>query len=181
MSPLAADWLLESREKCRANMAGIQELLDQGLDPQDFDYPGPEEFSSWKSQLNWLDTVPFLTLYFLHPGAAKGQNILNSPFSEGYRYQYRYGAVMTFHGRFFLTQDSREIESRPERERRFLVLDGLYVEEQWKTSLALPLVVIVLFLTLVLSRLIWKSWEVVFGAASFAAAVITLIYTTHHT
>lgn len=56
-----------------------------------------------------------------------------------------------------------------------MVLDGLYVEEQWKIPRAIVLIITVLVVTCLTSRLIWKSWEIVFGAASFVATAIMLV------
>lgn len=72
-----------------------------------------------------------------------------------------------------------DIEFQNGSERRYLVLNGLYVEERWRTCRTVPVVVTVLFLTLVVSRLVWNSWEVVFGATSFVATAIMLVHTMY--
>jgi hypothetical protein len=77
-------------------------------------------------------------------------------------------------------ENTSTIKFQSEKERRFEVLRGLYVEEQWDHSRAIPLVVVMLVTTIVVSRAIWKSWEVVFGATSCVIAAISLICILHH-
>jgi len=66
-----------------------------------------------------------------------------------------------------------------EKERRFETLNGLYVEERWRHSTAIPMIVATLIITIVVSRAIWKSWEVVFGATGCLVAAMSLVYALH--
>lgn len=86
MGTVATDYS-EDREKCQRRMDEINEQPEGYNDPLGC---ANEEWTDLESRIGWIDSMPFLTYYFLYPGAAKDQTILSSPYGEFLVHNYRY-------------------------------------------------------------------------------------------
>ena len=117
MSPIAVDFS-EEHERLEAAIAKMSDQVEQDPDPDYFcwydetaktqyrhshcscdyvkDPPPPDPvcpFKEWdalKRQIDWLDTLDFLTYYLLFPDAAKDQMLLSGPEVQRLKYEYRY-------------------------------------------------------------------------------------------
>lgn len=55
---------------------------------------------------------------------------------------------------------------------------GLYIETCFDTTRLLRTTLILLILVIILGKLAWGSWDIVFGAGSFFIAIPILVLTT---
>jgi hypothetical protein len=55
---------------------------------------------------------------------------------------------------------------------------GLYIETCFDTTRLLRITLILLILVIILGKLAWGSWDIVFGAGSFFVAIPILVLTT---
>jgi hypothetical protein len=75
----------------------------------------------------------------------------------------------------YILRNIRILQPGAKPQRRDLELDGLYVKEGWKIKRCFCIFGTLLVLVLFGGKLIWGSWEVVFGAGSFFIAVPMLV------
>lgn len=60
---------------------------------------------------------------------------------------------------------------------RFLKLNGLYIETQWDWIRWIGVFMCIILCTVAVGKLVWNSWEVVFGAGSFMITLPMLALT----
>jgi hypothetical protein len=63
------------------------------------------------------------------------------------------------------------------QQNRYLKLNGLYVETVWSVSRCMSVFAVLLLCVVAGGKLIWGSWEIVFGAGSFFVTLPMLVLT----
>jgi hypothetical protein len=126
-------------------------------------------FERWElcdDHVRWIDTAKFLSCYFRNPTGACSQRILNGFAEHCFIHYYKNirPTVRDIGETGFSTTDSRP-------QNRYLILDGLYLSTRLNISRGICVLSGLVILVVLGGKLVWNSWEVVFGAGSFLVAI----------
>ncbi|OAL05398.1 hypothetical protein IQ06DRAFT_68332 [Phaeosphaeriaceae sp. SRC1lsM3a] len=122
-------------------------------------------FESWDTcndQLRWIDTANLISCYFRQPASASAQQILHGFKDHCFVHYYR---------------NIRRPPNSFQPQNRDLSLEGLYLRTRLNISKGIFVCVGLILLTILGGKLIWNSWEIVFGAGSFIVAIPMLAMT----
>lgn len=144
-----------------------------------------EEWEFCNDLVKWIEEEPFLSSYFRDPAGARSQNIpicffwtLLHPQIQvrlGYAW-YRTRLTSISLRKIFLPPAPRRLK-QPRPQNRDERLNGLYVETKLDRIRCVYVFLGILLCVTAGGRLVWGTWEIVFGAGSFFVALPMLVLT----
>lgn len=137
----------------------------------------------YEDDLQWIETAPFLSCYFRNPAGAQSQTTLTGFKANKFKHYYRYKQYSITNAivlKWFRNIGCRNGCYQPQI--RDLKLGGLYEETAWDISRFFYVFVGIVLIVIIGGKLIWRSWDIVFGAGSFCVAVpmLFLAAITYH-
>jgi hypothetical protein len=139
-----------------------------------------EEWDVCNDQLRWIDTAKFLSCYFRNPAGARSQRILYGFDRHCFVHHYRCVPVAQLGSCEILSNTNiarnvRLLLNNYRPQNRDLKLDGLYVKTRLNIRKGICMCVGLTLFVVLGGKLVWNSWEVVFGAGSFFVAIPMLV------